>query len=113
MSLVRERETDPNIGVILDREQTLEAEAHWLSNKLAEIALGNQISVVADVGGKLVGNSEVTRGRGGDEFLHGNLGIAVSKKYRDVGIGSKMMRVLVGESRKAGLKTLETRGLCK
>jgi len=36
----------------------------------------------------------------------GTLGIAIKDGYRDVGIGTEMMQVLVEESRKAGLKLL-------
>jgi ribosomal protein S18 acetylase RimI-like enzyme len=34
------------------------------------------------------------------------LGIAIGSGYRDIGIGTEMMEVLIEESRKAGLKLL-------
>lgn len=106
-SLVDERNCDPDLGIILDKRQTLESEAEWLGQKLASIESGNQISVVAELDGKLVGNSEVQRGRLTDELYHGKLGIAVLKEYRDEGIGLEIMKTVVEQCRKAGLKTVE------
>ncbi|TMI09470.1 N-acetyltransferase [Candidatus Bathyarchaeota archaeon] len=105
--LVGEKRTQPNLGVMVDTKQTREQEAEWLTHQLTGIEKGSVISVVADVRGHVVGNSSVTRGSYRDTKYHGYLGIAISKNSRDVGIGVEMMRTLVKESRKAGLKTIE------
>jgi ribosomal protein S18 acetylase RimI-like enzyme len=105
--LVDEREEDPNFGILLDTRQTLESEAEWLASRLASMEKGDLLSVVAEVGGKLVANSEVARSRFRDELHHGKLGISVHHDYRNLGIGSEMMKTLVEESRKAGFKTIE------
>jgi len=85
--LVGEKKTEPNLGVMVDTRQTGEGEAEWLTNQLTGIEKGNIVSVVADVRGKIVGNSDVTRGPYKDTKRHGYLGIAISKKSRDKGIG--------------------------
>jgi len=105
--LVAEREVDPDFGILLDEKQTLENEADYLANKLASIEKSEQVSVVAESGGKLIGNSEVTRGKTSDEFHHGKLGIAILREYRDLGIGLEMVKTLVEQSRNKGLKTIE------
>jgi RimJ/RimL family protein N-acetyltransferase len=105
--LVEERQADPDFGIILDKKQTLETEASWLADKLASIELGNQVRVVAEAEGKFVGNSEVVRGQSSDEFHHCKLGITVLKEYRTQGIGLQMMNILVDQSRREGLKTIE------
>lgn len=105
--LVGEKKTEPNLGVMVDKKQTREEEAEWLANQLIGIESGKIVSVVADVGERIVGNSSVTRGSYRDTQRHGGLGIAVSRNFRDVGIGVEMMRTLVKESRRAKLKTLE------
>ena len=105
--LVGEKNAEPNLGVMVDTKQTREEEAEWLANQLIGVESGKIVSVVADVGGRIVGNSSVTRGSYQDTERHGGLGIAVSKKFRDLGIGVGMMHTLVKESRRAGLKTLE------
>ena len=105
--LVGEKDTEPNLGIMADRKQTREEEAEWLANQLTGIEKGNIVSVVAEVRGRLVGNGSVTKGSYEDTRHHGYLGIAISKKHRDHGIGLEMMRTLVRESRRAGLKTVQ------
>jgi ribosomal protein S18 acetylase RimI-like enzyme len=105
--LVAERDEDPFLGIIADKLQTRDSEAEWLSDRLVEIENGSLISVVAEVDGKLIANSEVLGGKTSDETDHGKLGISVSKEYRNQGVGLQMMSILLDESRKAGLKTVE------
>src|SRR5712664_3042742 len=105
--LVGEKSNEPNLGIIADRKQTREEEAEWLANQLTGIEKGSIVSVVAEMRGRLVGNSSVTKGSYEDTRHHGYLGIAISKKHRDRGIGLEMMRTLVRESRRAGLKTVQ------
>jgi RimJ/RimL family protein N-acetyltransferase len=105
--LVSEKNTEQNLGIMADRKQTREEEAEWLANQLTGIEKGNVVSVVAEVMGRLVGNSSVTRGSYEDTGHHGYLGIAISKKHRDHGIGMQMMRTLIKESSRADLKTIQ------
>jgi len=105
--LVSEKSSEPDLGIVADRKQTREEEAEWLASQITGIERGSIVSVVAEIRGRLVGNSSVTRGSYEDTKHHGYLGIAISKKHRDRGIGLEMMRTLIHESRKAGLKTIE------
>jgi RimJ/RimL family protein N-acetyltransferase len=105
--LVGEKDHDPNLGIMADRKQTRETEAEWLAKQLIGIEKGSIVSVVAEVQGRLVGNGSVTRGSYDDTRRHGLLGISISRRYRDRGIGLEMMRTLVRESRRAGMKTVE------
>jgi len=105
--LVGEKDSEPNLGIMADRKQTREEEAEWLATQLTGIEKGKIVSVVAEVRGRLVGNGSVTRGSYDDTKRHGFLGIAISRKHRDRGIGLEMMRTLVRESRRVGLKTVQ------
>ena len=105
--LVSEKDSEPNLGIMAGRKQTREDEAEWLADQITGIERGSIVSVVAEVGGRLAGNSSVTRGSYEDTKRHGYLGIAISKGDRDHGIGLEMMRTLVKESKKAGLKTIQ------
>ncbi len=105
--LVEERGTNSDLGIVADKRQTEKEEAEWLSRQLTGIETGNVLSVAAEVDGRVVANSEVTRGAYSDTFRHGYLGIAALKEYRGLGIGLEMMKTLVRESRKAGLKTVQ------
>lgn len=105
--LVAERDVNPDLGIIMDQEQTRDSEAQFVSSMLQGIESGKVINVLAQIDGRAIANSEVVRGKSSDEFHHGKLGIAISKDYRDRGIGREMVKTLVEESRTAGLKTLE------
>lgn len=91
--------------ITMDRIISREEEAEWLAGRLANIEKGRTIMVVAEVNGKVVGNSEMNR-LGGHQSHVGLLGIIVAREYRDRGIGTKMLETLIEESRKAGLKLL-------
>jgi len=88
-----------------NRKVTREEEIDWLAHHLANVEKGRAISVVADVDGKAIGNSEVGKGMEGNNHV-GFLGIAISRDYRGLGIDLRMMETLIRESKDAGLKLL-------
>lgn len=106
-SLVEERKVQSDLGIIADKKQTREQESEWLARTLMGIENGSIISVAAESNGRIVANGEVSRGHYGDTSLHGGLGISALKEYRGFGIGFEMMKTLMRESRRAGLKTLQ------
>lgn len=105
--LVDDRASDPGFGIFLDKKYTREEEADWLAKQLVAIVKGHVISVVAEVDGRLIANSEVTRGSFNDLRDHGHLGIVVSREYRSIGICTEMMRTLLAECTKEGLRIVE------
>jgi len=88
-----------------DKKATKEEEADWLGRYLADIEKGVMIGVVAEIEGKVVANSEVKR-RSGRMSHVGYLGIAIKAGYRNMGIGTEMMKTLIEASRKMELKVL-------
>ena len=105
--LVEEQRDDPTFGTLIDGPVTREQEARWLADKLVAIENGKEVSVVAEVDGRLVANSEVVRERLASTSKHGVLAISVHRGYRATGIGTEMMACLIDLSREAGMKTLE------
>jgi len=97
----------------LDRKVTREQETEWLAQTLVAIEGEDVINVVADIGGKIIANGDVTRGGYKDTHHHGHLGLTMISKYRGQGIGRRMIETLVRESRKAGLRTLDTEFLAE
>lgn len=91
--------------IAMNRRLAREEEAEWLAEHLVKIEKGKIIGVVAEIEGKVIGNSEVTR-LGGNQSHVGILGVIVAKEYRDLGVGTKMLETLIEESRGAGLKLL-------
>jgi RimJ/RimL family protein N-acetyltransferase len=100
-SLVQE-----DADILVDERQTREQEVDWLARVISKIEKGERISVAPEVDNKLVGNSEVERFSARRQSHVGLLGISIRNGYRDIGIGTEMMRVLVNESRKAEFKLL-------
>ncbi len=87
------------------KKVTREEEANWLGRRLADIENDKIIGIVAEVDGRVVANSEVAR-KGGIMHHVGGLGILVKAGFRDIGIGTEMMKALIAESRRMGLKVL-------
>ncbi len=96
---------EEDVDILVSEKKTREEEAEWLGKLLADIENGQVISVIAEVGGRVVSNSEVHKGTGKRSHT-GTLGIALRHGYRDVGIGTEMIQPLVDESRRTGLKLL-------
>jgi hypothetical protein len=63
--------------------------------------------MVAEVNGKVIANSEIGRGREGYERHVGGIGVAIKKGFRDLGIGTEMMKALMKQARGIGLKVLK------
>ena len=99
---------EENAYIILNTKVKKEQEADWLGRYLAEIENGKRIGVAAEVDGHVVGNSEVTLKSGAQSHV-GELGIIIKTGYRDGGIGTEMIRILIEESRKRRLKLLVLR----
>jgi RimJ/RimL family protein N-acetyltransferase len=92
--------------IMIDEKQTRDQEIDWLARVLPKIEKSEYIWVAAEADGKLMGNSEVERVSARRQSHVGIFGIAIRDGYRDIGIGTEMMKTLIDESRKAGLKIL-------
>jgi len=82
-----------------------EEEIDWLSRVLSRLEKGEMFYLVAEVDGKVVAVSEVSK-RTGYESHVGVIGIAIQNGFRDLGLGTAMMETLVEKAREMGLKVL-------
>jgi RimJ/RimL family protein N-acetyltransferase len=114
-SLVKEKQGDSRSGLYagFDKKVTREEETEWLAQTLVEIEGGEVINIIAEIGGKIVANGEVTRGRYKDTQHHGHMGLTMISRYRGQGIGRMIIETLVRESRRAGLRTLDVEFLAE
>ena len=114
-SLVEEKQGDSRSALYtgFDKKVTREDEANWLGQIMMEIEAGKVINAIAEVGGKIIANGEVTRGKYKDTSRHGQLGLTMIEEYRGRGIGRRIIETLVRESRRAGLRTLEVEFLAE
>ncbi len=67
-----------------------------------------RVSIVAEVNGKIVGNATIKKMNGRLNKV-GNIGILIKKEYRNRGIGTNLMKLLLKEAKKIGIEiaTLE------
>ena len=99
-SLVRE-----DAFILREREVNRIEEAEWLAKKLVGREKGELIHFVAEVDGKVVASAEIIKRRGHQKHV-GILGIAVKSGCRRLGIGTKLIEVLLEEAKKQGLKVI-------
>jgi RimJ/RimL family protein N-acetyltransferase len=76
-----------------------------LSRTLSRLEKDEAFYLVAELNGKVVAISEINR-KGGYEKHVGIIGIALRSGFRDLGIGTEMMKTLVEQAQKMGLKIL-------
>ncbi|MEM3700911.1 MAG: GNAT family N-acetyltransferase [Candidatus Bathyarchaeia archaeon] len=96
---------DEGAEIIRNAKVSREEEIDWLSRTLASLEKGEIFFLVAEVEGKVIASSDIRPLRGFERHV-GVLGIIVKSGFRDVGIGTEMMKTLVEQASKMGLKVL-------
>jgi len=96
---------DEGADIVTDRKVTREEEADWLGRKLASLEKDEGINLVAEVNGKVIANSTLNK-RTGISSHTGEIGIIIAMGYRNIGIGTEMLKTLISQARKMGLKML-------
>ena len=97
---------DESADIMMDKKPTRQEEAEWLGRLLANLESDGDFALVAEVGGKMIANSELSRKSGYAAHV-GEIGIAISAGYRDVGIGTEMLKTLIARGREIGLKVIK------
>lgn len=107
-NLVLERKENPDLGIVsLYRKVSRADERKFLSRVLLAMKRREAVSVAAFVGGRLVGNCDVSR-REMPDFRHsGVLGMAILSEYRGIGLGTMMIRLALRESFRMGVWLVE------
>lgn len=99
-SLVKER-ADILKAELVSRYEEID----FLSRVLNHLEKDEVFYLVAEVDRRVVAVSEIGR-RTGYEAHVGVIGIAIKSGFRDLGIGTEMMKTLIKQARKWGLKVL-------
>ena len=99
---------EEGVDIYADEQKTREDEARWLGGLLAEVELGDHIHLVVEVAGRLVGSASLERRKRCMSHV-GELGILLMNGYREAGIGTKLLEVIIDEGRKMGLEVLVIR----
>jgi RimJ/RimL family protein N-acetyltransferase len=89
-----------------NQKTTREAETDWLARHLSAVEKDKKIAIAAEVDGRFIGQVEVSPQSGHSQHV-GVLGIAIRNGYRDIGIGTELMREAETQARQLGLKILK------
>jgi RimJ/RimL family protein N-acetyltransferase len=93
---------DEGVEITVDTKMTREAEIDWLARYLSRVEKDQVVGIVAEVDGSFVGQVQVSP-RGGRSRHVGGLGISLSAGYRDIGIGTELMREAETQARRLGV----------
>jgi RimJ/RimL family protein N-acetyltransferase len=88
-----------NAMILMTKPAKRHDEAKWLGNVLAEIETGKSVYIVAEIEGRVVANGNVGF-REGKEAHVCTLGIAISRPFRDKGLGTILINELIRHARK-------------
>jgi RimJ/RimL family protein N-acetyltransferase len=99
---------DEGADIAVDRRLSREEEAHWLEKHLADMEREAKAAVVAEMGGRLVGQVEVVR-EGGYSSHVGIIAIGVVAEHRGLGIGAELMREAESQAKGLGIRVLTLR----
>ena len=99
-SLVKER-AEISRSKLVSRQEEID----FLSRVLSRLEKDELFFLVAEVDGKVVASSEIDRRSDYEEHV-GIIGIAIKSGFRDLGIGTEMMKTLVRQAETMGLKVL-------
>jgi RimJ/RimL family protein N-acetyltransferase len=96
---------DESADIARYKKVTRQEEAEWLGRLLTNLENDQLFALVAEVDGRVIANSELSRKAGYSEHV-GEIDIAIKAGYRDIGVGTEMLRILIGHAREIGLKVL-------
>jgi RimJ/RimL family protein N-acetyltransferase len=90
-----------------EHKVTRSEERDYLVQQMEAIRKGHMVSVIAEVNDRIVGNGNIDRGHYRETRHHGHLGLTVLAEYRGIGIGKEMVKVLLREAKRIGMKNVE------
>ncbi len=96
---------DENAEILITRKFTREEEAEWLTNALLRLEKNEVFFLVAAVNGAVVASSDLQLQDESQECT-GLIGIIVKNGYRDLGIGTEIMKTHFEKAVFFGLKVL-------
>jgi len=96
---------DEEADILRSEKVSREEEIDFLSKVLSRLEKDETFYLVAEVDGKIVAVSEVTKRTGYEKHV-GVVGIGIRNCFRDLRIGTRMLQTLEEQARKIGLKVL-------
>ena len=97
---------DEGADVSIYQNVTREDEAEFLGRKLIALDRDSIFFLVAEVDGKTIGTAEIKTNKGRSSHV-GEIGIVIKQGYRNVGIGTEMLKTLISQAKVIGLRLLK------
>ncbi len=107
--LVDEKQRDRRSELFtgFEHKLTRDEEVNWLASRIVQSENGDSVNIVAEVDGRIVANGQITRSHYRESRHHGELGLTVMGSYRGIGIGREIVKTLLDEARRIGLKSVD------
>lgn len=108
LRFINDLAVEPMSGILVDRTLTLKDEEAYLKGLLADVRRRAAVVLLAEHGGRIVGNCSISRLRW--KMRHrAVMAIALSNGYREVGIGTELARrvMSLAAERFEGIEAIE------
>lgn len=89
----------------MDQKVSREREVDWLSKKLANLEIDKAFSLAAEVDRKIIASASIDRLEGFQKHV-GLARVIIKKEFRDMDIGTGIMKILEEQAHNMGLKVL-------
>ncbi|HEX9261709.1 MAG TPA: GNAT family protein [Candidatus Bathyarchaeia archaeon] len=96
---------DEKAEIYITEKFTREAESEWLLKVLSRLEKDEQFFLAAEVDKKVVALSDFQVEGGNEEHRVGAIGIIVRSGYRNLGIGTEIMKTMIDQAASFGLRT--------
>jgi len=99
---------DEGADITMIEKITRNEELEWLSQLLPRIEKDEIFHIVAEVDGRVIASSNLRKKKGNASHV-GDIGIIIKNGYRDVGIGTELLKTLINRAKAVGLEILTLR----
>jgi len=99
---------EPGVGIMLDKPQSLKQENDYLKGVIKTIKSGKGVYLYAFKGDTLVGSADINL-KDYKQSHVGEFGITVANDYRDIGLGSFLMKTIINYAKEklVGLEIIQ------
>ncbi|MDR0472015.1 MAG: GNAT family N-acetyltransferase [Nitrososphaerota archaeon] len=92
-----------NAQIAFTQKVTIESEREWLTHHIASLEQNKSISIIAEINNEVIASSEMQIQ---PDTEIGIIGIIVKKNFRNLGIGTRMLKVIIAQANQRGIKRL-------
>ncbi|MCZ2809415.1 MAG: GNAT family N-acetyltransferase [Candidatus Bathyarchaeota archaeon] len=89
-----------------DTHQTIEEATSWVSRAMSGLEDGSEHHLIAEMDGEVIGRASIYRYPFECDKHMADLGTMIRPGYWDLGLGSKMLRIVMDQAREAGIEIL-------